>query len=52
MPFDKTVEKGKGKEKNKDMECNCRIEIDDSVVIILCGDIDIDRLRDSLKSLS
>jgi hypothetical protein len=52
MPFDKTVEKGKAKEKNKDMECNCRIEVDDSLVIILCGDVDINRLRDSLESLS
>jgi hypothetical protein len=32
-------------------ECNCRIKIDNSIVIIICGDIDVDRLRDSLKTL-
>jgi len=31
-------------------ECNCRIEIEDSIVVIICGEIDVDRLKKSLKS--
>ncbi|OPY64063.1 MAG: hypothetical protein A4E56_00117 [Pelotomaculum sp. PtaU1.Bin065] len=28
---------------------NCRIEIKDSIVIIICGEVDVDKLRESLQ---
>lgn len=31
-------------------ECNCCIEIDDSLVLIICGEVDVDRLNDSLRA--
>lgn len=37
--------------KKNEKECNCCIEIEDSIVLIICGEIDIDRLKDTLKQL-
>lgn len=34
----------------EEKECNCRIEIKDSIVLIICGDVDVDKLRDSLQT--
>jgi len=31
-------------------ECNCRIEIEDSIVVIICGEIEVERLRESLQT--
>jgi hypothetical protein len=41
------------KDPNKDREkrCNCCIEIEESIVVIICGEFDIDRLKDSLKAV-
>lgn len=36
----------------KDKECDCCIEIKDSFVLIICGEIDADKLRDSLKAFA
>ena len=38
--------------KPKEKECNCCIEIEDSVVVIICGEVDFDRLRDSLNAFA
>ncbi len=35
---------------NKERECGCCIEIEDSFVLIICGEIDVDSLRNSLKT--
>lgn len=35
----------------RDDDCACRIDIDDSIVVIICGDIDINTLRNSLKAM-
>jgi len=32
----------------KERECNCCIEIEESIVVILCGDIEIGKLRECL----
>ncbi|MCR6545691.1 hypothetical protein [Dehalobacterium formicoaceticum] len=37
-----------GDRKKRDNDCNCTIKIEDSIVIILCGDIDEDNLKKSL----
>jgi hypothetical protein len=37
------------KKKEKD-ECNCCIEILDSIVILICGEVEVDDLRNSLKA--
>ncbi|MCG9967112.1 hypothetical protein L9W92_03470 [Pelotomaculum terephthalicicum JT] len=37
-------------EYEKEKECNCCIEIEDSIVLIICGEVDIDRLRESLQT--
>lgn len=37
---------------NRRRECNCRLEIKDSIVVIICGEIDIDRLRNCLQTAS
>ncbi|MBP7331044.1 MAG: hypothetical protein BWY65_00393 [Firmicutes bacterium ADurb.Bin373] len=39
-------------DKKKKRECNCCLEIKDSIVVIICGEIDIDRLRDCLQTAS
>lgn len=38
-------------DKKKQEECNCSIEIKDSIVVIICGDIEIDKLKDCLKTM-
>jgi hypothetical protein len=35
---------------NDSEECNCCIEIEDSLVLIICGEVDVDRLNDSLRA--
>lgn len=37
-------------DKKKEEECNCCIEIEDSIVVIICGEVDIDRLKDTLNT--
>ena len=39
-----------GKEKEK--ECNCCIKIEESIVVIICGEIEIERLKNCLKTVS
>jgi len=39
-----------GCEYDKGEECNCCIEIEDSIVFIICGEVDINRLRGSLQT--
>jgi hypothetical protein len=36
---------------SSEKECNCCIKIEDSVCIILTGDVDIDKVKDSLGAL-
>lgn len=36
--------------KKDDKECNCCIRIEDSFVIIICGEIDPKQLKDCLKT--
>lgn len=38
-----------GKKKDNDKDCNCLIKIEDSLVIIICDEIDHKKLKDSLK---
>lgn len=40
-----------GKEKPKGKECNCCIEIEDSIVVIICGEIEIEKLKGCLKAV-
>ncbi|MFA4885188.1 MAG: hypothetical protein WC601_05365 [Desulfotomaculaceae bacterium] len=35
---------------DKERECGCCIKIEDSFVLIICGEIDVDSLRNSLKT--
>lgn len=39
-------------DKEKEKQCNCCLEIKESIVVIICGDIEIDKLRDCLKTMS
>ncbi|NHM26741.1 hypothetical protein G7K71_07035 [Desulfofundulus sp. TPOSR] len=50
MDWGKDIIKDGGKEKEK--ECNCCIKIEDSIVIIICGEDDIHQLCDSLKQVA
>lgn len=34
----------------KERECNCCIEIDNSIVVIICGEVDIERLKNCLQT--
>ena len=34
----------------KERECGCCIEIEDSFVLIICGEIDVDNLKNALKT--
>ncbi|MDF9409977.1 MAG: hypothetical protein A4E52_00008 [Pelotomaculum sp. PtaB.Bin013] len=34
----------------EEKECGCRITIEDSIVIIICGEIEVERLRESLQT--
>ncbi len=34
----------------KERECGCCINIEDSFVLIICGEIDVDSLKNSLKT--
>lgn len=36
---------------NNENERNCCIEIEDSIVVIICGEVDIDRLRETLNTV-
>ena len=35
---------------DKERECNCCIEIEESIVVILCGDVEIDKFRNTLDT--
>jgi len=35
----------------KEKEYNCRIEIEDSIVVIICGEIETDQLKKCLKTV-
>jgi len=35
---------------DEERECNCRLEIKDSIVVIICGEVDVDGLRKSLQT--
>ena len=35
----------------KESECNCRIKIEDSIVLIVCGEVDIKQLKENLKTI-
>lgn len=39
-------------EKEKEKECNCCIKIEDSIVVIICGEIEIDKLKNCLKTVA
>lgn len=47
MYEDKWKRRGK---KEKDRECGCCIEIENSIVIIICGEVDIDSLPQAIES--
>ena len=34
----------------RERECGCCIEVEDSLVLILCGEIDVDNLREALNA--
>lgn len=34
----------------KERECNCCIEIEESICVILCGDIEVERFRNTLEA--
>ncbi|MHB8155794.1 MAG: hypothetical protein ACYDEQ_00110 [Desulfocucumaceae bacterium] len=36
---------------NKDQD-NCCIEIKDSIVVIICGEVDVDRLKETLNTVA
>jgi hypothetical protein len=36
----------------KEKEENCKIEIEESIVLILCGDIELEKLKGCLQSVS
>lgn len=38
-------------EKVKKKECNCCIEIEDSIVIIICDEIEIDKLKNCVDTV-
>jgi len=48
--YDDRWEKGKDKDRYRERECECRLEIQDSIVIILCGDVGFDRITDTISS--
>ncbi len=31
-------------------ECNCRIEIEESLVVIICGEVDVDKVKNCLQA--
>jgi uncharacterized protein YunC (DUF1805 family) len=39
-------------DKKKENECNCCIEIEDSIVVIICGEVDVDRLKETLNTVA
>ncbi len=39
-----------GWDKDRDRECNCRIRVDDSLVVIVCGEMDAAQLRENYKT--
>jgi len=40
-----------GFEHEEERECNCCLEIKDSIVVIICGEVDAETLRNSLEAL-
>ncbi|QNB47658.1 hypothetical protein BR63_16095 [Thermanaerosceptrum fracticalcis] len=36
---------------DKEKKCNCCIEIEDSIVVIVCGEIEIDKFRDCINTV-
>ncbi len=35
---------------SKERECSCCIEVEESLVLIFCGEIDVDNLREALNA--
>ena len=50
LMYDDRWEKGKDKDRYRERECECSLEIRDSIVVILCGDVEFDRIRDTITS--
>ncbi|AFV10740.1 hypothetical protein Tph_c05020 [Thermacetogenium phaeum DSM 12270] len=38
------------RDNNNDQECNCCIRIEESFVLIVCGELDPNQLRENLKT--
>ena len=36
----------------KEKECNCCIQIEESIVVIICGEIEIEKLKNCLKTVA
>ncbi|HHT64064.1 MAG: hypothetical protein ACOX4H_09055 [Bacillota bacterium] len=43
--YDRERNEDKRKDDKKQEEVNCRIKIEDSIVLLLCGDVDVERIR-------
>jgi len=41
----------KDRAKDREKECACCLEIEKSVVLIICGEVDIDKFRDTLNTI-
>lgn len=48
--YDDRWENGKDKDRYRERDCECRLEIKNSIVVILCGDVEFDRIRDTITS--
>lgn len=35
----------------KERECNCHIEVEDSIVLIICGEVEIERFKKCLETV-
>ncbi|ATW25395.1 hypothetical protein [Candidatus Formimonas warabiya] len=51
MPYENERFIDKGKDDDKKKECNCCIKIEDSIVVLICGDIEIEKVKKCLDSV-
>jgi predicted Zn-dependent peptidase len=52
MGYDRDGYKDDDKKKKEKEECHCTIKIEDSIVVLICGDVDVDKLKESLEAVN
>ncbi|MGI6066999.1 MAG: hypothetical protein ACOYI2_11060 [Bacillota bacterium] len=52
MAYDRNWDNCRDNDRKKKKECNCQIKVKDSIVILICDDVDMDKFKDTVKAFA